>query len=113
MSKKLYVGNLNFRSTEEEIRTLFSSYGEVTSVSIIADPNTGRSRGFGFVEMTTEESASKAKEALNGSAFQERNLNVDLARPKSEGQGGGGGFRGGRDRERSSGGSGNRSFRRY
>ena len=111
MSKKLYVGNLNFRSTEDDIRTLFSSYGEVSSVSLINDPNTGRSRGFGFVEMTTEEAAAKAKEGLNGSSFQERNLNVDLARPKSEGSGGG--FGGGRDRERSSGGSGNRSFRRY
>jgi len=111
MSKKLYVGNLSFKATEDDIRNLFSSFGEVASVNIINDPATGRSRGFGFVEMTTEEAAQKAKDGLNSQPFQERNLNVDLARPKSEGQGGGGGYRGGRDRSSSS--SGNRSFRRY
>ena len=110
MSKKLYVGNLSFKATEDDVRNLFSSFGDVESVNLINDPATGRSRGFGFVEMTTEEAASKAKDGLNNQPFQERNLNVDLARPKGEGSGGG--YGGSRDRSSSSGG-GNRSFRRY
>jgi len=109
MSKKLYVGNLSFKATEDDVRNLFSSFGDVESVNLINDPATGRSRGFGFVEMTTEESASKAKDGLNNQPFQERNLNVDLARPKGEGSGGGYGG----SRDRSSSGGGNRSFRRY
>ena len=111
MAKRLYVGNLPFDVSEDQLHELFAVHGQVSSTKLITDFNTGRSRGFGFVEMTTEEAAQKAKDGLNSQPFQERNLNVDLARPKSEGQGGDGGYRGSRDR--SSSGGGNRSFRRY
>ena len=94
MSKKLYVGNLNFKATADEIRELFATYGEVQDVSIVTDRYSGRSRGFSFVEMTSEDAANKAREALNGKPFQERNITVDWARP--EGQGGGAGGGGGR-----------------
>jgi RNA recognition motif-containing protein len=116
MAQKLYVGNLNFRATEDEIRALFAQFGEVTSVNIVTDAATGRARGFAFVELATEEAANKAKEALNGQPFQERNLTVDLARPQGERRGGFGG--GDRPRRGPGGGGfsrggGNRSFRRY
>ena len=104
MSKKLYVGNLNFQATAEDVRELFASFGEVQDVSMVTDRYSGRSRGFAFVEMTSEEAATKAREALNGKPFQERNLTVDWARP--EGQGGGR-----RDRKDATG--PRKSFRRY
>ena len=77
MSKKLYVGNLNFRATADEIRALFATYGEVQDVSVVTDRYSGRSRGFSFVEMSSDDAANKAREALNGKPFQERNLTVD------------------------------------
>lgn len=81
MSKKIYVGNLPFSSTEEEVQELFSQYGEVRDVNIIYDRNTGRSRGFGFVEMDGQ-SAQNAIETLNGGTFGGRTLKVNEARPR-------------------------------
>jgi RNA recognition motif-containing protein len=81
MSKKMYVGNLPFSSTEDDLRDLFSQYGEVQSANIIYDRETGRSRGFGVVEMA-EESADSAIEALNGNEFGGRTLRVNEARPR-------------------------------
>ncbi len=95
MAQKLYVGNLSFDSTEDDVRNLFSQYGEVLSVNLIADRDTGRPRGFGFVEM---ENADKAQQALDGYELQGRNLKVNQAqdKPRGGGGGGGGGGRGGR-----------------
>ncbi len=97
MATKLYVGNLSFRTTQEELRDLFSQAGTVESASVIEDRETGRSRGFGFVEMATQEEA-QAVEMFNGKDFNGRNLTVNEARPRTErGPGGGGGGRGGYD----------------
>jgi RNA recognition motif-containing protein len=82
MQKKLYVGNISFKATEEDLRDLFSKSGEVESVKLITDVNTGNPKGFGFVEMATSEEAQKAIEALNGSLFMERTLTVSEARPQ-------------------------------
>jgi len=81
MSKSIYIGNLNFKSSEEEIRQLFSQHGTVHSVNLITDRETGRPRGFGFVEMDTEE-ATKAIDALNGTDFDGRSLRVNEARER-------------------------------
>ena len=86
MSKKIYVGNLPFSSTEDEVRELFSQYGEVTSVSLITDRETGRPRGFGFVEMAS--GAQEAISELDNRMLGGRNLKVNEARPR---EGGGGG----------------------
>ena len=95
MTKKLYVGNLPFQTTEEDLSDLFSQAGNVESVRIITDRDTGRSRGFGFVEMGDEE-ADKAVESLNGTEMGGRPLTVNEARPQvNRGGGGGGGGRGG------------------
>ena len=93
MAKKLYVGNLSFKTTEEEVRALFSTHGEVQTVNLITDRVTGRPRGFGFVEM---ENADAAIAALNGTDFGGRSLTVNEARQKEQRTGGGGGDRGGR-----------------
>jgi RNA recognition motif-containing protein len=95
--KNIFVGNLNFNTGEDELRQLFEGYGQVDRVSIMTDRETGRSRGFGFVEMTNGEEAERAIAALNGSQLGGRTLNVNEARPKPERSGGGGGR--GRDRE--------------
>jgi len=79
--KQIYVGNLPYRSGEEEVRELFSQYGEVNSVKLISDRETGRPRGFGFVEME-DEGALKAIEALDGREFEGRTLRVNEARPR-------------------------------
>ena len=103
MGTKLYVGNLSFRTTSEELRELFSQAGQVESASVIEDRDTGRSRGFGFVEMATPEAAAAAIEQFNGKDLGGRNLTVNEARPKTERGGGGGrgGYGGGgRDRNR-------------
>ena len=88
MAQKLYVGNLPFSATEDEVRDLFSQHGEVHSVNLISDRETGRPRGFGFVEM---ENADAAIDALNGQDFGGRTLNVNVARERTGGGGGGGG----------------------
>ena len=80
MNRKLYVGNLGFQVTEEEVQELFGACGEVQEVKLITDRETGRSRGFCFVTMTTPEAASKAIKDLDGKPFQERNLIVNMAR---------------------------------
>ena len=93
--KNIFVGNLNFNTSEDELRQMFEAHGQVERVSIMTDRETGRSRGFGFVEMTNAEEAERAIAALNGSQLGGRTLNVNEARPKPERSGGGGG---GRDR---------------
>ena len=98
MSTRLYVGNLNFRTTSDELREVFSQAGEVENATVVEDRDTGRSRGFGFVEMATAEGAAAAIEQFNGKEFGGRTLTVNEARPRVErgGYGGGGGDRGGR-----------------
>jgi len=105
MSMKLYVGNLSFETTNEQLQEMFGQAGTVTSASIVEDRETGRSRGFGFVELSSKEEGTKAIEQFNGKSFNGRNLTVNEARPREERGGGGGGrsFGGG------GGGGGNRS----
>ena len=86
----IYVSNLNFRTRGESLQTLFGEYGEVSSANIITDRETGRSRGFGFVEMPDESAARNAINALNGFELDERAINVNEARPKTERRAGGG-----------------------
>jgi len=93
--KNIFVGNLNFNTSEDDLRQLFEPFGQVDRVSILTDRDTGRSRGFGFVEMASDEDGEKAISALNGTQSGGRTLNVNEARPKAER--GGGGFGGGRD----------------
>ena len=103
MGTKLYVGNLSFRTTSEELRDAFAAVGTVESASVIEDRDTGRSRGFAFVEMATAEEAAAAIEQFNGKDFGGRNLTVNEAKPRADrgggggrgGYGGGGGGRGG------------------
>jgi RNA recognition motif-containing protein len=106
MPAKLFVGNLSFQATEEDLRELFQQAGNVETVRIITDQFTGRPRGFGFVEMATKEEATKAVEMLNGRLFRDRNLVVDEARPQPQRGGGGGGERGGGSRGPRPGGAG-------
>lgn len=104
MESKLYVGNLSYTTTEDDLRTLFAQAGQVKSVSVIKDRDTGRSKGFAFVEMTNDDEAQKAISLFNGQAFQERSLKVNVARPREDrprgGGGGGGGFGGPRGGDR-------------
>ncbi len=98
MTTKLYVGNLSYDTTEEELQELFSQAGSVTSVALPTDRETGRPRGFGFVEMSSEEEARKAISMFNGQTLRERQIKVNESRPREEGGGGGrsgGGFRSG------------------
>jgi cold-inducible RNA-binding protein len=88
MSKKMYVGNMSYSTTEEALTGLFGEFGEVTSVKIITEPVTNRSRGFGFVEMTNDEEAENAIKALNGKEVDGRMLKVNEARDKNSGEGG-------------------------
>ncbi len=90
MSTKLHVGNLSFRITSEELCDLFAQAGTVESASVVEDRDTGRSRGFGFVEMATPEEATAAIEQFNGKDLGGRNLTVNEARPKTDRGGGGG-----------------------
>jgi RNA recognition motif-containing protein len=97
MSKKLYVGNLSFNTTSDELRQTFGQYGTVVSASVVADRDTGRSRGFGFVEMS--DGAEQAIQALHGTELGGRTLTVNEARPREDRpRGGGGGGRGRRER---------------
>jgi cold-inducible RNA-binding protein len=108
--KNVFVGNLSFQTTESELQALFEQFGEISRVQIMTDRDTGRSRGFGFVEMADDDAAAKAIEALNGKELGGRALNVNEARPKPEGRGGrgfgGGGGRGGYGRDDYRGGGG-------
>ena len=94
--KKIYVGNLSFDTSDPELNSLFSQHGAVSSATVITDRETGRSKGFGFVEMGSDEEAAAAISALNGTENDGRSLTVNEARPKRQGGGGGGGGR--RDR---------------
>ena len=91
MSTKLYVGNLSFHITSDDLQEYFSSAGSVESANIVQDRETGRSRGFGFVEMSSESDANNAIAQFNGQEFDGRNLVVNEARPRENGGGGGGG----------------------
>jgi len=96
MATKLYVGNLSFRTTSDELKEAFSAAGTVESASVIEDRETGRSRGFAFVEMATPEEAAAAIEQFNGKDFGGRNLTVNEARPRADREGGDrGSYRGG------------------
>ncbi len=116
MDAKLYVGNLSYDTTEEDLRTLFSQAGNVTSVDVIKDRDTGRSKGFAFVEMGSQSEAEQAIKLFDGTSFGNRTIKVNIARPREErgpsrfGGGGGGGGRGGGggygDRNRRGGGGG-------
>jgi RNA recognition motif-containing protein len=103
MSTRLYVGNISFRATEDDVKDLFSQAGDVVSVKLIKDATTGRLRGFGFVEMASQEEAQKAIAMMNGSSFMERNIVVNEAKPQERRERG-------RSRERS--GYGTRGGRR-
>jgi RNA recognition motif-containing protein len=89
MGKRLYVGNLTYSTTESSLRELFEAHGTVTSAQVIMDRDTGRSKGFGFVEMSNDDEAQAAITALNGQQVDGRALTVNEARPKTEGGGGG------------------------
>jgi len=91
----IYVGNLPYSTTEEQLRTMFSEYGEVTSASVIKDRDTGRSKGFGFVEMSDDSAAEAAIQALNDTDMSGRNIKVNQARPKEK-RNDRGGYRGDR-----------------
>ncbi len=96
---RIYVGNLNYRTSEDALRDAFGAFGEVTDVHIVMDRETGRSRGFGFVEMSDDSAANTAIEQMNGQDLEGRPLTVNEARPREQrggGGGGGGGGRGGR-----------------
>ena len=121
MEVKLYVGNLSFNTTEDQLRTLFAQAGTVSSVELIKDRETGQSKGFAFVQMSTQAEAEKAIKQFNGSTFDNREIKVNPARPKEESGrgggygsnrgGGGGGYGGGGYGNRSQGGPGQRDRR--
>jgi cold-inducible RNA-binding protein len=105
--KNIFVGNLSFDATEDAVRTMFEAYGTVDRVNVVTDRDTGRARGFGFVEMSVNAEADRAIAALNGKELDGRALNINEARPKEDrgAGGGGGGYRG------NSGGGGGRQKR--
>jgi len=113
MSTKLYVGNLSFKTTESELRDTFGAHGNVVDAIVMTDRMSGRSRGFGFVTMSTPEEAQKAIDALHGTNVGDRPLTVNIARPREErsfGGGGGGGGGGRRDYGGGGGGGGRRDY---
>ena len=91
MGRKLYVGNLPYSATEQSLREAFSASGTVDSVSVITDRDTGQSKGFAFIEMSTDQEAQAATEAMNGKTLDGRQIKVNEAKPKGSGGGGGGG----------------------
>ncbi|HKX83756.1 MAG TPA: RNA-binding protein [Pyrinomonadaceae bacterium] len=95
MGNKLYVGNLSFRVTSDDLHEHFATAGAVSSANVVMDRETGRSRGFGFVEMATDDDATNAIAQFNGQEYDGRNMVVNEARPREEGGGGGRGGRGG------------------
>ena len=98
--KNIFVGNLDFAATESSVRAMFERYGAVDRVNLVTDRDTGRSRGFAFVEMSNTQEADQAIAGLNGAQFEGRALNVNEARPKGQGGGGGRGNSGGFGRQR-------------
>ena len=107
MSNKLFVGNLSFNTTENDLQDAFGAHGTVTETNLMVDRETGRPRGFGFITMSSADEAQKAIEAMNGKEMDGRALTVNIAKPREERPGGGGGGGGGRGgRERSGGGGG-------
>ncbi|MGA2039371.1 MAG: RNA-binding protein [Bryobacteraceae bacterium] len=104
--KNIFVGNLSFGATEDAVRSMFEEYGTVDRVNVVTDRDTGRARGFGFVEMSVAAEADAAIAGLNGRELDGRALNVNEARPKEDRGGGGGGYRGG-------GGGGGRQNKRW
>jgi RNA recognition motif-containing protein len=106
MGNKLYVGNLPFSATDDSLREMFAQAGQVESARIITDRDTGRSKGFGFVEMSTEQEASEAINKFNGKELDGRSLTVNEARPMAPREGGGGGRRDSGGRGRGGGGGG-------
>ena len=96
MSSKLFVGNLSFNTTENDLQSAFAAHGTVMETNLMMDRETGRPRGFGFVTMSSPEEAQKAIDALNGHSVDGRALTVNVARPREERTGGGGGGGGGR-----------------
>jgi len=112
MSTKLFVGNLSFNTTENQLQDMFAAHGNVLEVDLIMDKFTGRPRGFAFVVMETKEAADAASQALNGSDVDGRALTVNEARPREERPGGGGGYGGDRRGGGGGGGGGGRGGRR-
>ena len=98
-NSKLFVGNLSFKTTENDLQDMFAQHGTVVEANLMTDRETGRPRGFAFVTMGSQEEAEKAIEALNGASVDGRNLNVNVARPREDRPAGGGGFGGGRRRD--------------
>lgn len=96
MNAKLYIGNMSFNTTEEELRALFSQAGTIQSLDIIKDRNTGQPRGFAFIEMSSQAEAEKAIQMFNQKPFGDRELTVNIAKPREERSGGG--YRGGSNR---------------
>ncbi len=103
MESKLYVGNLSYSTTEDDLRTLFAQAGTVSSVALIKDRDSGQSKGFAFIEMSTQVEAEKAISMFNGKMVGERELKVSLARPREDRGGGFGGNRGGHRPQRGAG----------
>ena len=110
MAKKLYVGNLSYSTTEDDLREAFAKIGEVISATLIIDQTNGRSKGFGFVEMASDEDAAKAISTMNGTSLFDRTITVNEARPKTE-RGGSGGYGGGGGKGGYGGGGRGRSWR--
>ena len=106
MSVKLYVGNLSYSTMDSQLRTAFAEFGEVVSASVVLDRVNGQSRGFGFVEFSSQGDAEKAIQALDGTELDGRSINVSIARPREGGGGGGGG----RGNSRGGGGGGGGGF---
>ena len=111
MGKKLYVGNLSYRTRDDQLRDVFSQAGEVVDVYLPTDRETGRMRGFGFVEMATDDAAREAIRMFDGYTLDDRQLRVNEAQEKPQGGGGGGGDRRGGDRR--GGGGGRGGYGRY
>jgi len=113
MSNKLFVGNLSFNTTENDLNDAFGAHGTVTETNLMMDRETGRPRGFGFITMSSAEEAQKAIEAMNGKDMDGRALTVNIAKPREERTGGGGGGGGRREYGGSSGGGGGGGRNRY
>jgi RNA recognition motif-containing protein len=110
MNNKLFVGNLSFNTTENDLQDAFAAHGTVLEANLMMDRATGRPRGFAFVTMSSDQEAQAALTALNGATVDGRNLTVNIARPREERSGGGGGGRGGNRSHAGGGGGGGRRY---